>query len=372
MVLIDYLRNNKDWREELAKDGIIINEFKIDNIPLVMLKYNMIECKFDKDVHKYCRGSIVRLDTFQYVCKAFNKFFNFGESKCDVLVGLLGGFEKLDGSLIKFYNLNNKWRVATNGNPFPEDSSLPMPNPAVSTFGELVSHTLDQMFGHCDIEKLGLNKKRTYLFELCTPYNQVVVMHEDCKLYFLSSMDNETGVELGNSELINFPRPKERTVDSLEEIVAIAKRLPYNDEGFVICDENFNRVKVKSPSYVAIHHIGSLHLNNRVKYKDFFSIAINGEIDEFCNYYPRFEKDLRKIDSQLKIFEEKLNYGVLLVDNNRHLTKKELAMILNKTIYPPFLFDYFKTKDKVLDIKRWISERRPSVYKKIVKICESL
>lgn len=371
MVLINYLRENEDWRERLVKQGILIKEFAIDNVPMVMLKYNLIECKFDEDVHKYCRGSIVRLDTFEYVCKAFNKFFNFGEGKCDKLGDGLTGYEKLDGSLIKFYNFNNKWRICTNGNPFPEESSLPSPNGIVNTFGDLVSHTLDSMFGHCDIEKLGLNKDRTYLFELCTPLNQVVVMHKDFKLYFLSSMDNKTGVEIGNSEEIGFPRPKEETVVDVETLVARAEELPYNDEGFVICDENFNRVKVKSPKYVAIHHMGNLHLNNKVGYKDFFHIALFGEVEEFSTYYPRFETKLRAIDKQIDEFERQLTAGYSLVDENRHLTRKEMALKINKTIFPQFLFGYMLDSKRV-DIRDWIDKRRPAVKKKIIKICENL
>ena len=39
----------------------------------------------------------------------------------------------------------------------------------------------------------------------------------------------------------------------MEEIIEEAKKLdPATREGFVVCDQHFNRVKVKSPLYVAV------------------------------------------------------------------------------------------------------------------------
>jgi hypothetical protein len=46
---------------------------------------------------------------------------------------------------------------------------------------------------------------------------------------------------------------------SLDEVVEAARSLdPHAREGFVVCDRNFNRVKVKSPRYIALAHLTRL------------------------------------------------------------------------------------------------------------------
>jgi len=52
----------------------------------------------------------------------------------------------------------------------------------------------------------------------------------------------------------------------LIEVVSASKKLnPALAEGFVVCDANFNRLKIKSPSYVALAHLAyvtSFHISN--------------------------------------------------------------------------------------------------------------
>ena len=37
----------------------------------------------------------------------------------------------------------------------------------------------------------------------------------------------------------------------------MAKALPQIEEGYIVCDANHNRIKVKNPAYVALHHLKS-------------------------------------------------------------------------------------------------------------------
>ena len=44
---------------------------------------------------------------------------------------------------------------------------------------------------------------------------------------------------------------------SIEEVVTACNKLnPVQDEGYVLVDKDFNRVKVKNPQYVALSHLG--------------------------------------------------------------------------------------------------------------------
>eukprot|EP01089_Gocevia_fonbrunei_P009805 TRINITY_DN2221_c0_g1_i1.p2 TRINITY_DN2221_c0_g1~~TRINITY_DN2221_c0_g1_i1.p2 ORF type:complete len:136 (-),score=30.36 TRINITY_DN2221_c0_g1_i1:429-812(-) len=44
-----------------------------------------------------------------------------------------------------------------------------------------------------------------------------------------------------------------KTLKTLDDVKESAKKLnPANDEGYVVCDHNFSRLKIKSPGYVAL------------------------------------------------------------------------------------------------------------------------
>lgn len=54
--------------------------------------------------------------------------------------------------------------------------------------------------------------------------------------------------------------PKE--VKDIEEVVTLAKGLnPLKQEGYVLCDANYCRLKVKCPDYLRVNWLGELNLN---------------------------------------------------------------------------------------------------------------
>ena len=105
-----------------------------------------------------------------------------------------------------------------------------------------------------------LNKDYTYIFELVSPQNQIVIRYEKTLLFYLAARNNKTGEEVDN-ELPGFIKPKSYSLRTLEECVEAAETL--NDgnaiekEGFVVVDKNHNRVKIKSPAYVAMHRMAA-------------------------------------------------------------------------------------------------------------------
>jgi hypothetical protein len=72
-------------------------------------------------------------------------------------------------------------------------------------------------------------------------------------------------------------------MNSFEEIVAATKELPLLDEGYVVWDIHTNkRVKIKSASYVAIHHLrgeGALTL------KRILTLVLGNDHEEYLGYY---------------------------------------------------------------------------------------
>ena len=72
---------------------------------------------------------------------------------------------------------------------------------------------------------------------------------------------------------------------------------------FVVCDKNFNRVKVKSPTYVALHHMKN---NNVLSYARGIEIVRGNELDEVLTYFPEFAEHLHKIKADYEAFVAEL------------------------------------------------------------------
>lgn len=86
---------------------------------LVLLKYNQVESDFRKPIVRECRGLVLdEADDWRVVCRAFDKFFNYGEpGAAEIDWGTARVQEKLDGSLTTLYSYAGRWHVATSGSP---------------------------------------------------------------------------------------------------------------------------------------------------------------------------------------------------------------------------------------------------------------
>jgi hypothetical protein len=73
---------------------------------------------------------------------------------------------------------------------------------------------------------------------------------------------------------------KEFPLTNLQEVIDASVKLnPLRQEGFVVVDANFNRIKIKSPAYVAIHHLRDGSPQRRL-----MEIIKTGENDEMISY----------------------------------------------------------------------------------------
>ncbi|HLX54510.1 MAG TPA: hypothetical protein VKR58_11240, partial [Aquella sp.] len=73
---------------------------------------------------------------------------------------------------------------------------------------------------------------------------------------------------------------------SIDQVIESCKTIdPLNQEGYVVCDGSFNRVKVKSPQYLALHSMKDGFGPKRV----IEMIRLN-ESDEWLAYFPEFQQ----------------------------------------------------------------------------------
>jgi hypothetical protein len=64
----------------------------------------------------------------------------------------------------------------------------------------------------------------------------------------------------------------------------------WHDEGYVVVDANFNRVKIKNPAYVAVHH-----LKGKTAEHNIMAIIKTNEIEEFAATFPDRKDELYRL-----------------------------------------------------------------------------
>src|SRR5690606_31616056 len=97
-------------------------------------------------------------------------------------------YEKLDGSLMSMFFYRGEWRVASNGTPDAMGEVAGFPG---LTFKKLFWDTFNEL-GY----KLPDAGGYTYIFELMTPYNRVVVPHKTNRLVLHGVRSVYDGMEL--------------------------------------------------------------------------------------------------------------------------------------------------------------------------------
>ena len=278
---------HENWRELLVAKPYCIKIVEEGN--LVLFKYSQIDSDFFNPIVQECRGIILEKDTWRVVAYAFRKFGNFGESYVDEIDWESAVVEtKEDGSLIKVYYYDGEWRVGTNGTIFAENAELnagPYKN-----FRQLFDAAAEK----CGLDFSRLNRYYTYIFELCSEFNQVVCPQSEMRLIHIGTRNNRTFQEVEAD--IGIPHPQRYALSSLEDCIAMAKTFDFTKEGFVVKDKNYNRIKVKSEDYVRVHRLAN---NGSMTEERAIELIRANELDEFFTYFPHYKEYIGRIKAKI-------------------------------------------------------------------------
>ena len=283
-----------------------ITEFKLKSriySGKVHLKYDQIESNMALEEVQDCRGLILELNTWKVMCMSFRKFFNHAESNAATIDwNSACVLEKVDGTLIQLYWDWNKnvWFASTSGTAEGEGE---VNNKNDTTFNDLFWQTIAK-YG---FDKTKLDIRFTYVFELTTPYNIVVTPHGESRVTLLTIRSNDSLIEftydnlviMGN--LLGLPVVKSFDLNAKDVGVLIRtfEGMPWSEEGYVVVDGDFNRVKIKNPAYLAVHHLKSKTAEHNI-----IVIVKANEIEEFASTFPERREE---------IFKLKANYDALLI-----------------------------------------------------------
>ena len=280
-----------------------LKEFKLKSREYdkkVLIKYDQIASSMGIEEVQDSRGLILEKDTWKIMCLSFRKFFNNAEghaAKIDWDTAHV--LEKLDGSLIQVYWDWNKntWFAATSGTAEGEGE---VNNKMGTTFNDLFWKTIKEKYGYPVIGdfKEKLSRDYVYVFELTTPYNIVVKPHGESSATLLAIRNRKTLEEVDYVGLLqsgaNYGIPVVKAYDmnakNAGALVKTFESMPWMDEGYVVVDANFNRVKLKNPAYVAVHHLKSKTSEHAI-----IDIVKTNEIDEFIATFPDRREEIEKL-----------------------------------------------------------------------------
>lgn len=334
---LDFLHVHPDWEEFLTSAPYNLKIQKEGEF--VLFKYDQINSDLSNDFVQVCRGLILFHPderTWKIACHPFDKFFNFGEpnaAKIDWKTAIIS--EKEDGSLMKVWWWGGKWHLSTNGSI----DAFKTPANDIHSFGEIFERALHN-YGFEKFEEFTdhLSKYNTYLFELCSPENRIVIPYKDYQIFFLSKRERCFDVEFpfwktcdSVKELVDLPKLYKVNFD---ELIRAVEKLPWDEEGYVVCDERCHRVKVKSPAYVLAHYSRN---NNCITNKRLLKIVLSGELDEFLVYAEEY-KD-RALEIKQKIENIKKECRAAADQLKSFTTKKEKALYIGSN-YTGILKDY--------------------------------
>lgn len=324
MLVQDFLRTGGTLSGLTEKYAIKATRSRT-NPSLVLLKYNQIDSPMGQQIVQECRGLILdESDDWRVISQSFRKFFNAEEGHAAPIDWATATVqEKLDGSLCVLYHYAGLWRVQTLGHPDAAGQVGGEP----FTFAELFWETF-AAHGWSVPE----NTDMCVSFELMTKWNRIVVMHAEPKLCMIGIRNRATGAELPLGHLPQYKAVRALPLQNLADVVATFQTMePLKQEGYVVVDAEFNRIKVKHPGYVAIHHLKDGCSRRRLT-----EIVQAGEVGEFLAYFPEWEAEFTQIQTGINTLVNSLEREYERIKGAQN--QKEFALEAVKTKCSAALF----------------------------------
>lgn len=327
----EFINKHDNWETLLKRNPYNINIKRKDT--RILFKYG-IGSDFNNEIVRECRGLILEDVTLKTICCPFFKFGNYGESYIpDINWRQCRAQEKIDGSLINMYYYNGRWRISTTGCIDAIDAPLPT-NLKYGNFQDLFMSTATKN----NLRLNNLSVVNTYMFELVSPYNQVVIKYNDADIYHLATRNNNTLEEaIAN---IGIKHPNEYPLYTLSDCINYANNFN-GHEGLVVVDNNWNRIKIKNPSYVAMHHMVN---NHAINIEHIINMQENNDAEEFLNYFPEYKEDFIEIQSLTQKIIDDIQKVLDIYNTMYYNNRKEQAEYLLSTPFPDAGFAYIDGK----------------------------
>lgn len=332
-LVVDYLKTHTFQQLE-DEHGVCVKYATGENV--ASLNYDQILVKPNDPLAEECRGMVVRtfdnvdpqnvnwkdviVGRIELLAWPMNRFYNIGDPACvQINLSDIDTYvcEKLDGTMIVFYHdaLSKQsimgWNCATRSVP---RADIPIQNDHIqikdTTFSGLFWTALEKAYinslHECDEYDFNnwldtaFDKNVTYVFELTSQYNRVVVKYNDTNVTLIATRRLDTGEEfICHEKLLDFiPRPKIWNISSMNDLESFVQSAdPSLLEGAVIYNAKFERAKLKNKAWVLSSRAKDLVTVSR---RAGLLAIIKGEVDDIL---PIVDED---IAHKLRDMQEKL------------------------------------------------------------------
>ena len=347
--------NNNDWYEIELDNGELIKLTGNHKIWLPELNcYRCVKDLTEYDVILYNKKSNIMLQKIRKITKidSVSKRYDIQTETQNFYANNI----LVHNSLITLFHYNDKWLLSTTGTIYADSTA----NGGEISFAELFWQTVDIMYGSKDIFIALLNTNYNYVFELMTPFNIVVTQHIDYKILLHGVRDLTTLKEL---HIHNFPeifQVKSHDLKNIDDIKNTFNDMTWQEEGYVVCDNNFNRVKIKNPAYVSAHFIRSGMSPYHI-----MSVIKSNELDEFLIYFPTRHDELNGLQEKYDTLLTNLLtiYDTTLKDFVSILSDKEFAFKVNDVCIKYNLVNiinfsglFFSLKNNKTDVRTYVNK----------------
>lgn len=210
------------------------------------------------------------------------------------------------------------WHISTNGTI---DAYKANASGSQYSFGELFEKAIAMPIDDFMVDK---SKNVTYLFELVSPLAPLTVQYDATAIYYLGAIGNNTFHEYGNSLYEPFPNcklPKKYKLYGEKECLKAVESMAANEEGFVVADDNFNRVKIKSPEFLKAFHFIN---NNQCSIKAVLKAIMKGNYDDLVAYqHGEVKKFSQKVHKAYSNYFDDLNdIKIKAIEDSNRLDRK--------------------------------------------------
>lgn len=259
----------------------------------VVLNYDQSRKARNSPLAGQCRALQLDISTFATLSRAFDRFFNFGETKDSLKYDFKNAivFDKIDGSLCILYYHPGQQRWHFRGR--------------TTAFGETPVEKASRPFSQLAFEAagiapdgIGLDKGKSYVFELVSPYTRIITPYEATELYFIAIFDN-TGVEWPPlaDPASQYQTAYKSVADHLtcrpipffsftniKDLKARLAGISPDAEGYVIKNPAGSRLKFKNRAYVASHARRDRAIS---RMRAALEIIESGEAAEYLAYFAK-------------------------------------------------------------------------------------
>lgn len=296
MELLDFLNEHENWEDMLTAAPYSLRITKENNYVIFM--YQPFISDMSLELVQEARGPIFWYnqedEEWECVCYPFDKFFNSIEPQAATHYidwASAAVQQKVDGSLIKFWYHNNEWHISTNGSIDAYTTKYG----AVGSFGDLVERAVG---GDIKGFTAYLNPSYCYMFELTSPENKIVVKYEGTHLWYLGRRNMETlEEEQLDHEIPLVYFPKLYNLHSLSDCYAAAREMDLTEEGYVVVDNNYNRIKIKGAAYLAAHKVRG---NGIITVGRVIQMWQDDILDDFLGICPEYQDYATEVTEAIK------------------------------------------------------------------------